>query len=129
MELISTTAGQGKTSQAIGIASALTGYTLFVCTSESSEVIQSHIKDLPLAGKVIISQLHTVASVKTAIIGYAAQGIDFENVVLDVDHVISHADWFKLALDLEEAGVYVVGTQQLHRTSVKSKETLTIRSK
>jgi hypothetical protein len=127
MELIAKQTNSGKTTEAIEIAATLEGHTLFVCVDESSEVIASHLNAHKLAGKVVCTQLHTSKSVINAMYGYAAQGIIFENIILDTSRGISHADWFKLAVDLEADGFYVVTTQQLCRTDVKSKETLTIR--
>lgn len=127
MELIAKTTNNGKTSEALDIAAELTGNTLFVSVEESSELITNHLNSRKLNGKVIASQLHTAESVNTTIIGWGTRGIDFDSIILDVNHGVSHTAWLKLAVDLEALGYFVVITQNIARTDVKSKNTLLVK--
>ena len=124
MELIAKTVNAGKTLEAIEIARELEGNTLFVSYEETADIIASHLNSKPVVGKVICTNLTSAMSVKTALLGWNVRGMKFDTVVLDVNHVITHSEWFKLAMELEEAGYTVIGTQNLVKHNAKSKDTL-----
>lgn len=130
MELIAKSAHAGKTQEAIEIAKSLSGKTLFISTESTGTQIVERINSsqTPALGQIIAANMSSPAGVLTMILGYAAQDIHFDNIVLDVNFAISHSDWFKFAVDLEEDGYMVVVTQHLIKHNHKSKETLTIRN-
>lgn len=113
MELIAKTAGAGKTNSAIEYAAAMPGYVIFITTEDHPSRIACEIEKLCPAGKVLVFNVQTAASARALVDGYAAQGVVFETVVLDSNFGVSHADWFKLAQDMENMDKVVVTTQQV----------------
>lgn len=130
MELIAKIAHAGKTQEAIEIAKSLSGKTLFISNESTGNQIVERIKatPTPALGQIMAANMSTPSGVLAMILGYAAQDIHFDNIVLDVNFALSHSDWFKFALGLEADGYMVVVTQHLIKHGHQSKETLTIRN-
>lgn len=124
MELIAKTTHAGKTSEAIMIASQMEGNTLFITNEDCPHALTDRINKMGTSGKVYVSHQRTAIAVENTIIGWSVRGVQFDTIVLDVNFGITHQEWFKLAQQLEDAGIYVVVTQQVVRHGVKSKETL-----
>ena len=124
MELIAKATAQGKTHEALVIAAQMEGNTLFITNEDCPRLLSDRLNAMKTEGKVFASHQRTALAVETTILGWAVKGVEFDTVVLDVNFGITHQEWFKLSQKLENAGVYVVVTQQVVKHGVNTKETL-----
>lgn len=118
MELIAKTTNSGKTREALGITAYLEGVTLFVSNEEYSHFLFERMKkEFPDATNTKVFFVNAMDSeeVRKKIYQLYRVGVSFENVILDTSRGITDQNWFKLARDLEDKGMYVVTTQNLVR--------------
>ena len=127
MEIIFKAVNQGKTTEALALAAMNEGRTLFVSTETPSAALSAHLMQFPIMGEVVTGLVSEPHEVQDAILAFENTFGALDTIVLDVNFVVTHSKWFKLAQQLEEEGYYVVGTQNLVKSNGKTVHTPVIK--
>lgn len=127
MEIIFKTVNAGKTTEALALAAMNEGRTLVVSNEMLSSAMSQRLMEFPIMGEVFTGSVKEPHEVEDALAAFQGLFGEIDMVVLDVNFVVTHSKWFKLAQKLEDEGYYVVGTQQLVRFSAKTDETPVIK--
>lgn len=127
MEIIFKATNQGKTTEALALAAMNEGRTLFVSNETPSHVLSAMLMQFPIMGEVVTGTVSEPREVQEAILSFENTFGALDTIVLDVNFVVTHSKWFKLAQQLEEEGYYVVGTQQLIKIGAQTVETPVIK--
>lgn len=127
MEIIFKAVNAGKTTEALALAAMNEGRTLVVSNEMRSEDLSRRLMEFPIMGDVFTGSVQEPHEVESALASFQQLLGGIDMVVLDVNFVVTHSKWFKLAQKLEDAGYYVVGTQQLVKIGAQTVETPVIK--